>query len=63
MVKDSWYVVTSVALFLVSLAWTVYTIFSSIGTSCFNITNAYVTIAFLYAKIVWDNFVKPVRVE
>jgi hypothetical protein len=59
MVDYNAYNIISVALFLSSLGWTIYTILSSIGTPCFNMFYAYVTIIILYLKLVWDNFIKP----
>lgn len=49
--------------FLISLAWTIYTIFSSWGTSCFNMQNSYITIIVLLFEIIWSNFIKPASEE
>ncbi len=44
--------------FLMSLAWTLYTIFSNWGTSCFSFFKTYTTIIILILNLVWSNFVK-----
>ena len=53
------YKLVSVYLFLIGIAWVLYTIFSSFGTQCFDIFNAYVTIIVLLLDIVWINFIIP----
>jgi len=48
----------SVYLFLIGLAWVIYTIFAGWGTECFDVTKAYITILVLIIDIIWNNFVR-----
>jgi len=49
----------SVSLFLLGLAWVIFTIFSSFGSECFNMLYAYITIFTLLIDSIWNNFIKP----
>ncbi|OGY48252.1 MAG: hypothetical protein A3D39_00105 [Candidatus Buchananbacteria bacterium RIFCSPHIGHO2_02_FULL_39_17] len=49
--------------FFISLAWTIYTIFSSWGTNCFDMKNSYITIIVLLFELIWSNFIKPASEE
>ena len=56
--KEFIYNIVSVILLLLSIFWTIYAIFSTWGTLCFNMFKAYVTISVLITKIIWDSLVK-----
>lgn len=53
----------SVELLFFAILWSIYTIFVSWGTSCFDMFYAYITIVAFIVQLVWDHFVKPEMVN
>ena len=54
-----WHNLVSVLLLFLAIGWTIFTIFSSWGTACFDIGKAYGTIFVFILELVWNNFIKP----
>ena len=52
------YHLVSVILFFGAIVWTIFTIFKSFGTQCFDLFDAYATITILFADMIWNNIIK-----
>lgn len=48
---------------VLSLLWTIYTLFSTWGSPCFSLFKAYPTILLLGFNLIWSNFIKTAKIE